>query len=310
MPLQFTVLASGSAGNASLLDAAGHGVLIDVGLGPRQLAVRLKSVGASWACVRAAVLTHTHGDHWRERTLAHLERLRVPLYCHSEHHAALEDVSPAFIALRAEGLVIAYEVDEPLEPVSGLRCRPFRVRHDGGLTCGFRFDSEPDFFGQTRALGYVADLGCWDGEQACVLADVDVLAVEFNHDVRMERSSGRSPQLIARVLGDHGHLSNMQAADLVREVVSRSEPGRLQHLVQLHLSRDCNRPHLAREAAHEVLGQHHQVTRVHTAHQDRPLPSILVGDLASRPQRARTRRVAVHARYDSGFVQGWFAEFE
>ena len=37
MPLQFTVLASGSAGNASLLEMDGFGVLIDAGLGPRQL---------------------------------------------------------------------------------------------------------------------------------------------------------------------------------------------------------------------------------------------------------------------------------
>jgi len=34
------------------------------------------------------------------------------------------------------------------------------------------------------------------------LADVDLLGVEFNHDVEMQRRSGRSPALIARVLGD------------------------------------------------------------------------------------------------------------
>ena len=38
MSLRFTVLASGSGGNASLVETDGFGVLIDAGLGPRQLA--------------------------------------------------------------------------------------------------------------------------------------------------------------------------------------------------------------------------------------------------------------------------------
>ena len=40
------------------------------------------------------------------------------------------------------------------------------------------------------------------------LADVDVLGVEFNHDVAMQKSSPRPEFLIARNLGDRGHLSN------------------------------------------------------------------------------------------------------
>ena len=56
MPLQFTVLASGSTANASLLDIDGRGVLIDLGLGPRQLHARLTALGTSWARVRAALV--------------------------------------------------------------------------------------------------------------------------------------------------------------------------------------------------------------------------------------------------------------
>jgi hypothetical protein len=59
-----------------------------------------------------------------------------------------------------------------------------------------------------RSLAYVADLGTWDDELARSLADVDLLALEFNHDVDMDYASERSPYLIARVLGRHGHLSN------------------------------------------------------------------------------------------------------
>jgi glyoxylase-like metal-dependent hydrolase (beta-lactamase superfamily II) len=65
MPLRFTVLASGSGGNASLLEADGFGLLLDAGLGPRQLAGRLAAVGASWQQVHAVLLTHTHSDQRR-----------------------------------------------------------------------------------------------------------------------------------------------------------------------------------------------------------------------------------------------------
>jgi phosphoribosyl 1,2-cyclic phosphodiesterase len=305
MPLQFTVLASGSAGNASLLEADGFGLLLDVGLGPRQLASRLAAAGASWQRVRTALLTHTHTDHWNERTLAYLQRLRIPLYCHPEHHANLLAYSPAFAALRAAGLVRAYEELIDVELADGLRCRPFRVRHDGGVTCGFRFDARPDFFGQRCALAYAADLGCWEADLVPTLADVDVLALEFNHEVDLERASGRSPRLIARVLGDDGHLSNDQAAALLREVVRRSEPGRLQHVVQLHLSRDCNRRHLAAAAAQEVLAELHPATCVHTAHQDRPLPCVSVGVPVNGTKRSRARRKPARPVAQVGHFQPW-----
>src|SRR5437879_4785364 len=74
--------------------------------------------------------------------------------------------------------------------------------------------------------------------------------------------------LIRRVLGDHGHLSNHQAAALLMEVLGRSAAGRLRHVVQLHLSRHCNRPELARKAAGKILRDHKDATQWHTATQD------------------------------------------
>src|SRR5262245_47684185 len=181
MGLRFTVLASGSAGNASLLEADGFGVLLDAGLGPRQLARRLAAVGSSVHDVHAVLLTHTHGDHWSDRTFAQLGNRGVPVYCHAEQRAALCRYSPAFASLEAAGAVRGYESGVELALAPGLRCRPLRVRHDAGPTFGFRFDGRPDLFGQPSAVGYAADLGCWDADLARGLSDVDLLAVEFNH---------------------------------------------------------------------------------------------------------------------------------
>lgn len=48
MAARFTVLASGSAGNSSLLQAGNFGLMIDFGLGIRRLASRLAARGCTW----------------------------------------------------------------------------------------------------------------------------------------------------------------------------------------------------------------------------------------------------------------------
>src|SRR5438132_7133185 len=305
MALHFTVLASGSSGNASLLEADGFGVLIDAGLGPRQLAQRLTAVGRSWRRVHAVVLTHTHGDHWRGRTFAYLARHGIPLYCHAEHVNDLIAESVAFCDLSDLDLVRFYEPDVTIALAPCLRLRPFAVSHDGGATCGFRFDGPTDFFGAGWALAYVADLGAWPRQLVERLCDVDVLAVEFNHDVVMERRSGRPRSLINRVLSAYGHLSNEQAAALVSEIVRRSERGRLRHLVQLHLSRECNRPSVARAAVGALMTEHGFA--VHTARQDRPGPRLRLGaGIAPRRTASRVRRPVTRSQYAmQRFLPGW-----
>jgi phosphoribosyl 1,2-cyclic phosphodiesterase len=288
MALRFTVLASGSSGNASLVDAGGFGVLLDIGLGPRQLASRLAAVGASWRHVHAVLLTHTHSDHWNDRTLGHLLRLGIPLYCHADHHRALQTYGSAFAGLQAKGLVHGYVAGEELVLAPSLRCRAFPLRHDSGDTHGFRLEGPADLFGQPLALGYAADLGTWTPDLAQSLADVDLLALEFNHDVMLEKNSGRSAHLIARVLGDDGHLSNAQAAALLREVVRISPQGRLRHVVQLHLSRDCNRPYLAVEAARGILAGQDPAVELHTASQFHPGATLTLG-FSSKSARAARR---------------------
>ncbi len=270
LPARFSVLASGSSGNASLLQVGEFGLLIDAGLSPRRFAERLAAVGANWYSVKAVLLTHTHGDHWNSRTLGLLRRQRIPLYCHPWHALHLEQWGRAFGRLRREDLVRHYTPGETWEIADGICCKPFPIPHDGGVTFGFRLA------GPHWSLAYAADLGCWTTELAAELADVDILCLEFNHDVEMERASGRPVELIERVLGDHGHLSNDQAGALLASVVRLSTPGRLRHLVQLHLSRECNQPQLALSSARAVLKDESKRVRIHTAYSSQAGPVIML----------------------------------
>ena len=284
MSVQFAVLASGSRGNATLIQAGGAGLLVDLGVGPRALAERLVSVGAHWDQVAAAVLTHTHGDHVDNNTLHDMARRRVWLYCHDGHRADLSRHT-GFQALEGGGLVRGYD-DRPFLTPSGLRVEPVELRHDGGPTYGFRVEAKPGRNARSVAIGYMADTGSWSPGMADLFSGVDLLGVEFNHDVEMQRRSPRSAFLIARNLGDRGHLSNRQGADFVTAVLDRSGRGAVRHLVLLHLSQQCNTPALAIRCARAAIrGTGRRVT-VHAALQAPAHPNLWIEPGRRRPAAA------------------------
>src|SRR6476660_642227 len=99
MTTRFTVLASGSSGNTALVETDGFGLLIDCGLHPRMLSARLSEIGSSWAKVNAVILTHTHGDHWKDLTLADLRSRRIPVYAHRAQFDHLSSVADSFAPL-------------------------------------------------------------------------------------------------------------------------------------------------------------------------------------------------------------------
>lgn len=274
MPLQFAVLASGSLGNSALVKAGGSGLLVDFGLGPKTLENRLAAVGSRWEEIRAVVLTHTHGDHVEPATLGRLAKYGIPLYCHESHRGRLAE-SPAFETLDAERLVRHYDARPFLTP-NGLRVEPIELSHDGGPTFGFRIEGRAERRGRPASIGYLADTGIWTSAMADALSDVDLLGVEFNHDVDLQRDSGRSPHLIQRNLGNRGHLSNDQGAALIEAVLNRSRPGGPKQVVLLHLSRQCNRPEIALSTARSAIRGRGRRISVLVAEQGIPSPNLAV----------------------------------
>jgi phosphoribosyl 1,2-cyclic phosphodiesterase len=280
MPVQFAMLASGSRGNAALIQSAGAGLLIDVGLAPRKLGKRLMSVDSAWERIGCVLLTHTHGDHVDNSTLHWMQKRGIALVCHEGHHAQLTRHT-GFQALSQARLARTYD-DRPFLTSTGVHIEPVRLTHDSGPTFGFRIEAKAARKGRAVAIGYVADTGNWSGVMADAMAHVDLLAVEFNHDVALQRGSGRAPALIARVLGDEGHLSNEQGAGFVSAVLERSRGGSLRHVVLLHLSEECNRPELAYVAARGAIRTSGRRVEVHTAQQRAAFP-----DLRLAPARRR-----------------------
>ncbi len=298
MTARFTVLASGSSGNVTLLELDGFGLLIDCGLHPKFLTQRLQSIARDGRH-SAVVLTHTHTDHWKDATLADLRSRKIPLYAHPQHFTHLGNAAPSFAAFQAAKLTREYSGGQSISLTPQLTLTPLRVSHDSVPTFAFRIDGlDADSTLPTEtgnlptnpawSIGYASDLGCGSPELIAAFAGVDVLAIEYNHDEMMERSSSRPKFLVDRVLGDMGHLSNRQAAELTAAIAGKSGDGFPGHLVQLHLSRDCNRPELAAVAGREALVALNPAAEVITAKQDVAAKSILL----SRRANSRNRAVA------------------
>jgi phosphoribosyl 1,2-cyclic phosphodiesterase len=283
--VQFAVLASGSRGNSALVRGPGAGLLIDVGIGPKVLGERLRSVGASWSRVAAVVLTHTHSDHFDTATFSELARRGVPLYCHDGHRCELAG-DAGFQKLDEAGLIRCYD-DRPFLTATGIRLEPISLIHDAGPTFGFRIEAPARRRGRPVCIGYLADTGNWTETMAEILTDVDVLGVEFNHDVAMQWSSGRPEYLIRRNLSNDGHLSNRQGAELVERVLRRSRKRALRHVVLLHLSEQCNEPELAVQAAHEAIRAAGRHASVHAALQSPAFPNLWIGPHGRRGKSPR-----------------------
>jgi len=235
VPLRFRVIGSGSGGNATLVEAESTRILIDAGLGPRELAERLQSAGVDPASLHAVFLTHEHGDH--AKGAASFSR---------KWGVRLAGTRGTYAALGLGAATIAgYDVVRAGEPrgAGALRVAAVRVPHDA---------AEPVAFVVTwsgRSLGHATDLGHLSRELAGAFRCCDALLVESNYDPAMLRDGPYPWSLKERILSPVGHLSNGDVARYLAE--SLGEPcGRV---VLAHLSQNNNHPELAEMAADVAL---------------------------------------------------------
>ena len=236
--LRFKSLGSGSSGNATVVEAMGLlplRVLIDCGLGIRQLLSRLAEAGLQPDDINAVFITHEHGDHIGcARSLA--LRYRIPVWMSKGTHAALG--SPDF-----DGLLHIARDGKAID-LGGLQLTPFTVPHDA------REPMQLSCSDGSAKLGVLTDLGHATSHVLSHLKGCDAMLLECNHDTTLLEQSAYPWFLKRRVGGEYGHLSNAAAADIARTVMHSG----FKHLVAGHLSLQNNRPELAQAAMAAALG--------------------------------------------------------
>jgi len=243
--MKIHVLASGSAGNAVLVEDGASALLVDAGLSARELERRLRLVGREPAALQGILITHEHGDHVRGVRLF-ARRHELPVYATEGTWRGLDAEAIAELAPLWRPVNHGTEIEVP---GCGIRVRPIRTEHDTNWPVGYVFTS---CCGRYRG-GVATDMG-HEGLMPRELAGCNLLVLEFNHDVAMLKRNPKYPKsLKERILGSEGHLSNEQAARLLQKMFHIDREQRLESLVLAHLSEQNNTPELALEAARGVL---------------------------------------------------------
>jgi phosphoribosyl 1,2-cyclic phosphodiesterase len=236
--LRVCSLGSGSSGNGLVVEAregtSTTRVLIDNGFNLRQLGRRLQRAGLEVESLAAVFVTHEHSDHvGGVATLA--RRHRVPVYCTAGTASAssFDDREVDWIRVEAGQSV---EVD-------ALRIAAYAVPHDASEPVQYTFTDG------VRRAGLLTDAGECSEVILAALSGLHALVLECNHDAQMLQRGSYPAFLKARIAGARGHLSNLQAADILQRIDRRH----LGWVAAAHLSRSNNRPDLAKEALASVL---------------------------------------------------------
>ena len=287
--LALHVLASGSSGNAAVVEntATGAGVLIDCGICKRDFLNRCDEAGFDPGRIQAMFVTHEHSDHVKGlgvvlRGLAKVGNV-PPVFATgacTANSSALTKVAEAFdvrelttaCALAGSRDVACGAFDgsaahaapagQDSAPhtagpgaveTAGMRIIPFATSHDAAASFGFRIEDAAD----GDAVGYLTDSGIVTAQAHAALRDVRILALESNHDPKM-LAAGPYPYVIKqRIASNSGHLSNDQAAAELGTLVAESRAAGLhlpQTVVAMHVSQNNNDYSLARRTLEAALG--------------------------------------------------------
>src|ERR1700685_2159361 len=85
--VRFTVLASGSKGNSTVVSGGHTRILVDAGLSCRELFRRMKLAGEDPATLDAIIVTHEHQDHINGLAVT-ARKLGIPVYFTEGTHRA------------------------------------------------------------------------------------------------------------------------------------------------------------------------------------------------------------------------------
>ena len=234
--MEVCVLASGSKGNCIYVSGGGTSVLVDAGLSARELVARMRAAGIDPVCIQAVLFTHDHSDHFKGIEVF-CKKYPVRLFANEGTACGIEHECPK--------LSPAWEIFETASAfeVGGLRVEAFSVPHDASDPVGFLFDD-----GASR-LCVATDIGQATPLIRNKLAQCHAAVLESNHDYDMLMGSDRPWTLKTRIAGRSGHLSNSDAAELMRSALTE----RLHTLLLAHLSEECNTPALALNTMRQML---------------------------------------------------------
>ncbi len=224
--LEVCALASGSNGNCYYVGNDNEAVLVDAGLSARQLQLRIAEKRIDSRKIKAILITHEHSDHCRgARVLS--KRLQIPVYLTKKTYLAMrKQVQPEYVQW--------FEPNQSFL-LGQFEIVPFSKKHDAAQACSFRIGYAGKNVGVMTDIGIACDLVKTN------LSLCNVVFLESNYDEEMLRTGPYPYYLKERVASERGHLSNIQALELVEEHAGEN----LETIFLSHISGENNTPEKA-----------------------------------------------------------------
>ena len=236
--LTFTTLASGSGGNAALVSCGDTHLLLDAGISAKQITAGLAALGVAPRDLTAILITHEHSDHVSGlRVLS--KRAAAPIYATGPTCRCLYDRNTGS---EAADLLRVMEAGTGVQ-LDGLWVQSFPTPHDAAGSVGYVLS------GGGRTMALCTDLGHVTDQVRQAVAGCDLLVCETNYDPDWMRTGPYPYVLKQRIMGDHGHLSNQDGAELAAMSVQSGAS----IVILAHLSAENNTPARALETVSRRL---------------------------------------------------------
>jgi len=246
-------LQSGSNGNCIYVESQGVRLLFDAGISGVKAERRLASHGRDIRHVDALIISHDHSDHIASAGIFE-RKYGLPMY-----------VTPKTLASAMDRRDLG-RLNKVFHFTAGqtLRFGPISVEtiptpHDGVDGVAFVIASNE------KRLGLLTDLGHSFGPLQGIVSTLDAVFLESNYDPEMLERGPYPHFLKTRIWGPGGHLSNGEAAALLKK-----NGGQLRWVCLAHLSEQNNTAEKALETHRQILGDN---LPIHVASRHR------VGDL-------------------------------
>lgn len=235
--MRFSVLASGSTGNAVYVENDEHSFLIDVGLSGKKMEQLFANIDRDMKNLSGILVTHEHSDHIKGLGVI-ARKYNIPVYANAKTWTALDGL----VGTIPTDLCFDFDM-ETVKTFGGLDIQSFAVSHDAADPMFYTFHDNG------RKLVVITDTGYVSDRMKGYIAAADAYVFESNHDVSMLQMGKYPWSIKRRILSDVGHVSNEDAAVAMADVVAEKPT----QVYLAHLSKDNNMKDLARMSVEQTL---------------------------------------------------------
>jgi phosphoribosyl 1,2-cyclic phosphodiesterase len=227
-----------------LLETEQTCLLLDAGLGKKELLRRLATLGKLPERLDGILISHEHTDHSSGLPQL-LRQWRATAYITQDTHRELLKILPEETGKKIDR--VEHIRAGARFTIGDIEVTAFAVPHDAADPVGYTFRANGAKVAIVTDLGYLPELVKYH------LRETDCLILESNHDLEMLKVGPYPWYVKQRVMSRTGHLSNHVVCEFLAD--ADGFDGRARYLVMAHISETNNNPDLVRLCAEEALGR-------------------------------------------------------